>query len=91
MLLDTGADVTVLPQNVADELELNYSASSYEVTGFEDRSSLARAVRAEMLFLGLTFRGQFLLVEQDWGIIGRNVLNAVSLTFDGPRSSWGKS
>jgi predicted aspartyl protease len=91
MLLDTGADVTVLPQEVADELGLSYSASSYEVTGFEDRSSLARAVRAEMLFLGLTFRGQFLLVEQDWGIIGRNVLNAVSLTFDGPRLSWEKS
>ena len=91
MLLDTGADVTVLPQDVADELELNYSASSYEVTGFEDRSSLAHAVRAEMVFLGLTFRGQFLLAEQDWGIIGRNVLNAVSLTFDGPRSSWEKS
>jgi predicted aspartyl protease len=91
MLLDTGADVTVLPQGVADELGLNYSSSSYEVIGFEDRSSLARAVRAEMLFLGLTFRGQFLLVEQDWGIIGRNVLNAVSLTFDGPRLSWEKS
>ena len=91
MLLDTGADVTLLPQGVAEELGLSYSASSYELVGFEDRASLARAVRAEMLFLGLTFRGQFLLVEQDWGIIGRNVLNAISLTFDGPRLSWEKS
>ena len=90
MLLDTGADVTLLPQGVADELGLSYSASSYEVIGFEDSSSLARAVRAEMLFLGLTFRGQFLLVEQDYGLVGRNILNAISLTFDGPRLSWEK-
>ena len=90
MLLDTGADVTLLPRGVAEELGLSYSASSYELIGFEDHSSLARAVRAEMIFLGLTFRGQFLLVEQDWGIIGRNVLNAVSLTFDGPKLSWEK-
>jgi hypothetical protein len=91
MLLDTGADVTLLPQGVAEELGLSYLAKSYELADFEERASLARAVRAEMVFLGLTFRGQFLLVEQDWGIIGRNVLNAVSLTFDGPRLSWEKS
>jgi predicted aspartyl protease len=91
MLLDTGADVTMLPQGVAEELGLSYLENSYELADFEDRTSHARAVRAEMAFLGLTFRGQFLLVEQDYGIIGRNVLNATSLTFDGPRLSWGKS
>lgn len=63
----------------------------YELADFEDRASLARAVRAEMVFLGLTFRGQFLLVEQDYGLIGRNVLNTTSLIFDGPRLSWEKS
>lgn len=91
MLLDTGADVTLLPRGVVEELGLNYSASTYELLDFEDRTSVARAVRAEMVFLGLTFRGQFLLVEQDYGIIGRNILNAISLTFDGPRLSWEKS
>jgi hypothetical protein len=34
------------------------------------------------------FRGQFLLIDQDLGIIGRNVLNFVSLLFDGPRLTW---
>jgi hypothetical protein len=91
MLLDTGADVTLLPQDAVEELGLNYSASTYELLDFEDRTSVAHAVRAEMIFLGLTFRGQFLLVEQGYGIIGRNVLNAISLTFDGPRLSWEKS
>jgi hypothetical protein len=91
MLLDTGADVTLLPQGVAEELGLSYLSSSYELADFEDRASLARAVRAEMIFLGLTFRGQFLLVEQDYGLIGRNVLNTTSLIFDGPGLSWERS
>jgi len=88
MLLDTGADVTLLPQGIADELGLSYSAGSYELVGFENSPSIAQAVHAEMIFLGLTFRGQFLLVEQDWGIIGRNILNVVSLTYNGPKLSW---
>lgn len=88
MLLDTGADVTLLPTVVADELGLSYSASSYELVGFENSSSVAHAVRAEMVFIGLTFRGQFLLADQDWGIIGRNILNMVSLTYDGPKLLW---
>lgn len=91
MLLDTDADVTLLPQAVGDDLGLNYSTSSYELVGFENGSSIAHAVRAEMVFLGLTFRGQFLLVEQDWGIIGRNILNLVSLTYNGPKLSWERS
>jgi len=57
MLLDTGADVTLLPQSAAGELGLSNSASSYELIGFGDRSITAHAVRAEMVFLGLTFRG----------------------------------
>ena len=91
MLLDTGADVTLLPQAIADELGLIYSADGYELVGFGNHLSIARAVRAEIIFLGLTFRGQFLLGEQDWGVIGRNILNLVSLTYNGPKLSWDRS
>ena len=34
------------------------------------------------------FRGQFLLIDQPIGILGRNILNEVSLLFDGPRLEW---
>ena len=91
MLLDTGADVTLLPRGVADKLGLSYTNNSYELVGYENSSSVSHAVRAEMIFLGLTFRGQFLLIEQDWGIIGRNILNVVSLTYNGPKLTWEKS
>ncbi|MBV8856333.1 MAG: hypothetical protein JOZ02_05155 [Acidobacteria bacterium] len=91
MLLDTGADVTLLPRGIAGELGLSQSGGGYELEGFGGGSSVAHAVRAEMVFLGLTFRGQFLLAEQDWGIIGRNILNVVSLTYNGPKLLWEKS
>jgi hypothetical protein len=40
------------------------------------------------VFLDRTFRGQFLLIDQGWGVIGRNVLNFLSLLFDGPSQTW---
>jgi hypothetical protein len=91
MLLDTGADVTLLPSFAVNDLGVKAQADKqYELIDFEGHASLASVVRLEMLFLGLTFRGQFLLIEQDWGIIGRNILNAVSLLFDGPHLTWEK-
>jgi len=92
MLLDTGADATLLPGSVMTELGVSFlSDRSYELAGFEGQTSVAYSVRAEMIFLGLTFRGQFLTIEQEWGIIGRNVLNAVSLSFDGPHLTWDRT
>lgn len=62
----------------------------YELMGFGGNISRARVVRLEMIYLGLTFRGQFLLIEQDWGIMGRNVLNTLPLFLDGPNLTWEK-
>ncbi|MDQ3804020.1 MAG: hypothetical protein M3416_09350 [Acidobacteriota bacterium] len=92
MLLDTGSDATLLPGSVMTELGVAFLTDrSYELSGFEGQTSLAYSVRAEMIFLGLTFRGQFLIAEQEWGIIGRNVLNAVSLSLDGPNLTWDRA
>lgn len=89
MLLDSGADVTILPDATAVALGLDMIADRrYELIGFGGGIVLARAVQAELSFCRRTFRGRFLLVEQEWGIIGRNVLNAVPLLFDGPHLTW---
>jgi predicted aspartyl protease len=89
MLLDTGADVTLVPQSTIDSLGLIVVPNSrYELTGFDGGTSFAQVVHLELIFCRRTFRGQFLLIDQPWGILGRNVLNAVPLLLDGPHSIW---
>src|SRR5690349_5908014 len=92
MLVDTGADVTLLPLSVARELGVaGIPEKTYELVGFGGSSSSAIAAHAELVFLDCRFRGQFLLIDQEQGIIGRNILNSVSLFFDGPRLTWDRS
>ncbi len=89
MLLDTGADVTLVPQTAVDALRVSTVGSDhFQVMGFDGTVSAAPAVRLELTFARRTFRGDFLAVEQPWGILGRNVLNAVPLILDGPRLQW---
>jgi len=45
-------------------------------------------VQLELLFCNRSFRGQFLVMDQAWGILGRNVLNAIPVLLDGPHLMW---
>ena len=89
MLLDSGADVTLIPQTAAELLGIaTISDKRYELTSFDGSVSLAPVVRLELLFCGRTFRGQFLLIDQAWGILGRNILNTIPILLDGPNLAW---
>jgi hypothetical protein len=89
MLLDTGADVSLVPLTAVEELRITTTgADLYQMMGFDGTISAAPAVRMELVFARRTFRGDFLTVNQPWGIPGRNVLNAVTILLDGPRLQW---
>ena len=89
MLLDSGADVSLVPQSVAGLLgAAAIPDRRYELIGFDGSTSFAPVVRLELVFSRRMFRGQFLLVDQEWGILGRKVLNEVPLLFDGPHLTW---
>jgi|SRR5687767_8156516 len=87
MLLDTGADVSLLPRSHVAPL-VSPDAKQYELESFDGTKSTAPAVTAELRFLGKSFRGQFLLVDGWHGVLGRNVLNNLSLLFDGLSRRW---
>lgn len=89
MQLDSGADVTLVPQAAVSRLGLNIMQNQgYELIGFAGQTTVAAAVQLELVFCRRTFRGQFLLIDQEMGIIGRNLLNEVALLFDGPHLEW---
>lgn len=89
MLMDTGADVTLLPRIYVDRLGISpLKEKVYELQGFDGNITQAEAILLELVFLGRKYKGQFLLVDQPMGILGRNILNAIVLLLDGPRRAW---
>ena len=89
LLMDSGADVTLLPRQAIESLEIApIAGTGYELQGFDGSTQVAQAVSLELLLLGKKFTGQFLLIDEPFGILGRNVMNALKLVFDGPRRTW---
>jgi hypothetical protein len=89
LLLDWGADVTLVPREAVEAVGAQLlPGKRYELLGFKGSRSVASAVDLEMDFANRTFRGRFLVVDQEWGILGRNVLNHLTILCDGPRLDW---
>lgn len=89
MLIDTGADVTLIPRAVVDALGLEVvGGAAYELVGFDGHAQVASAVEARMIFCRRSFRGRFLVTLDAHGVLGRNILNAVSIVLDGPKCEW---
>jgi hypothetical protein len=64
MLIDSGADLTVLPRTFVDEPGSGIEAvGGYELEGFDGRKSVAGSVQLELTFPGLTFRGRFVVLD----------------------------
>jgi hypothetical protein len=89
MLLDSGADISLIPQQSVTLLGVSVNPDTgYEVTGFDGRKSIAPVVTLDLIFLRRAFRGRFLVGNQEWGVVGRDVLNHVAVLLDGPRLVW---
>lgn len=88
MLIDSGADATLLPRSAVAALGPPKTGTRYELVAFDGTLSEAEAVSAVLVFLNKSFRGLFLTVESEVGVIGRNVLNRVRLFLDGPALEW---
>lgn len=89
MLMDTGADITLVPQWAIQAIGLLEDIEQgYELAGFNDEKSIAYPVTLNLIFEKRTFRGKFLVIDAHYGILGRNVLNAVPILLDAPNKEW---
>ncbi len=65
LLLDSGADITLIPLASVQQLGATVNAGEgYELMGFDGSRSVAQAVQLELLFLRRAFKGRFLLIDQ---------------------------
>lgn len=88
MLIDSGADVTLIPVLAVSSLGLQFDAAAYELTGFDGSRSVASATSLDLVLSGKVFRGRYLGIDQEWGILGRDILNHLFLGLDGPGLTW---
>lgn len=91
MLLDTGADISVLPPGLAASLALEVQAGhAIETEGYDGRRSTLRVVSATLEFERIIFNAEFVLLDHDQpaGILGRNILNLLHLQLNGPANEW---
>ena len=89
LLIDTGADITLLPRTAIERLGVVPLADQqYALRSFNGSISLAPVVVVDMLFLRRAFRGRYLVVETERGILGRDILNHVTVLLDGPQQQW---
>ena len=89
LLLDTGADITLLPRAAVERLDLTPVAESrYELTAFDGTKSQAPVAVVDMILFKRIYRGRYLLIEAEQGILGRDVLNHLTLLLDGPGQQW---
>jgi hypothetical protein len=92
MLIDSGADVTLIPHESVQRLNIeSIENERYELIGFDGSRSYAPVAKLQLIFLNRIFSGRFLLIDQEWGILGRDVLNLVRVTLDGPALTWSEA
>ncbi len=89
LLLDTGADITLLPRRLVDALAVpTLAGQSYELIGFDGNKSLGPGGISGTDFRSAHIPRQYVLIDDEQGILGRDVINHLALVLDGPQRQW---
>jgi hypothetical protein len=88
LLIDSGADVSVVPRTAAVAVGARLDRSSAPIQFLVGPDVTLEQAELAVEFDRYRFRGAFLVVDSGHGIVGRNILNALLLRLDGPRLEW---
>lgn len=87
MLLDSGADHTVLPAAVVAALGVE-PLGEIETRVYNGTKSFSKVVSLHLTLGKSRFPGQYLLAHADVGFLGRDILNSLVLKLHGPDRLW---
>jgi len=76
------------PRAAAEELGATVRSSGIRLQTYDGNVSEAEVADVGVEVGLYVFRGTFVISESDYGILGRNILNLLLLTLDGPRLFW---
>ena len=86
-LLDTGADVSALPQDAVDTLQLVPTGLKSVKAYSDETPKIKNTYSANLTIFGVEFCGlEVLPMPSHVGLIGRDVLNMFFLKLDGPKA-----
>lgn len=89
ILLDIGSDVTLVPRAAIERLGIALETDpSIELIGFDGTRSVAPFATVLVILLRRAYRGRYMVVDGEPGILGRDILNQLAVLFDGPRRQW---
>ncbi len=89
MLLDTGADVSLLPSSALKKLKVSpVPNENFRLEGYNSNEKTVEVFQLQVIFLGKRFTGKYCAIDDEIGILGRDILNRVSLLFDGRNLTW---
>jgi hypothetical protein len=88
MLLDLGADMTCLPQDIMTSMG-KLRGGSIEVYGYSRRPTIQETGFFDFKLTDQEFDEiEVLPARSDYGLLGRDILNQLILRLDGPRLLW---
>jgi len=82
--IDTGADLTVIPARLIEQLQL-MSAGEIEVEGYDGRRATLQVYDVNLHIDQLSLPGLLVVAfAEDYVLLGRDVLNRLRVLLDGP-------
>ena len=90
MLLDSGADMTCVPKSITAALN-THGFGSVDTVDFDGKLSTLRTCFLNVEYEGYNFGAtEVIEINDDVGVIGRDLLNQHIIVLDGPGLAWEK-